>query len=117
MQSPTIDDPPGSRLPRSARDKRSNPMPTAYLNLTDLDNRIRDLESRYKVTSYEMLRDDSVRSRISEDALLRWETYVRQRVYLRDLNDHRHSEYLSHIRSKGKTSKHEEQPDELVLVA
>ena len=92
-------------------------MPTTYLNLTDLDKRIRDFESRYQITSYDMLRDDSARSRISEDVLLRWETYVRQRVYLRDLNDHRHSEYLSHIRSKGTTSKQEQQSNELVFAA
>lgn len=75
-------------------------MPTNYLNLTDLDNRIRDLERRYEVTSYDMLKDSSVRSRIPEDALLRWETYVRQRVYLRDENNCRHSEYLNHIRAR-----------------
>lgn len=92
-------------------------MPTTYLNLTDLDNRIRDLEHRHQVTSYDMLKDESVRSRISEDVLLRWETYVRQRVYLRDLNNHRHSEYLSHIRSQEKPAKRHEQPDELVFAA
>lgn len=92
-------------------------MPTTFLNLTDLDNRIRDLENRYQTTSYEMLRDETVRSHISEDVLLRWETYIRQRVYLRDLNDHKHSEYLSHIRSKGETSKREQQSNELVYAA
>jgi hypothetical protein len=91
-------------------------MPTTYLNLTDLDNRIRDLERQHGATSYDMLKDCSVRSRIPEDALLRWETYVRQRVYLRDLNNYRHSEYLNRIRSKSSRAKQQE-PTELSCAA
>jgi hypothetical protein len=92
-------------------------MPTTYLNLTDLDNRIRNLEHRHRASSFEMLTDESVRSRISEDVILKWETYVRQRSHLRDLNDHEHSEYLSHISQKNKSHKTNEDSDKLVFAA
>src|SRR5579859_7182713 len=78
---------PGMRHPRSIGSQRRNPMPTTVLNLTDLDNIIRRFEKAYNVTSVAMLKDETVRSKISEDALLRWETYVEQRVRLRDLSE------------------------------
>jgi hypothetical protein len=69
---------------------RRNPMPTTVLNLTDLDNIIRRFEQAYSVTSVDMLKDKAVRSKISEDVLLRWETYVNQRVRLRDASEQTH---------------------------
>jgi hypothetical protein len=94
-----------------------NEMPTTYLNLTDLDNRIRSLENKHRASSFEMLTDESVRNRISEDVLLKWETYVRQQTQLRELNDHEHSEYLRHIGQKDKTQKAPEDSDKLVFAA
>jgi hypothetical protein len=90
-------------------------MPTTFLNLTDLDNRIRDLEQRYDATSYDVLTDGSVRERIPEDALLKWETYIRQRSYMRDLNDQKHSQYLGGIGHRD--GKEKEKTDELVFAA
>lgn len=84
-------------------------MPMTMLNLTDLDNIIRSFEKQYRVSSLDMLRDESFRSRISEDVLLRWEAYVSQRVWLRECYDVTHREYLgqlTHGSSKSK-AKHE----------
>ena len=72
-------------------------MPTTILNLTDLDNIIRRFEQQYQVTSLEMLKNTAVRSKISEDVLLRWETYVEQRIRLRDASDRTHRCYLSDV--------------------
>jgi len=72
-------------------------MPTATLNLTDLDNLIRGFEQRYGVSSVDMLKEPAVRNKISEDVLLRWETYVYQRVRLRDLSEETHRDYLSKV--------------------
>ena len=72
-------------------------MPTTVLNLTDLDNLIRDFEQRYAVSSVDMLKEKSTRDRIPEDDLLRWETYVYQRVRLRDMYDQMRGDYLSKL--------------------
>jgi hypothetical protein len=93
-------------------------MPTTYLTLTDLENRISDLERRYGVPTYEMLKDEPVRSRISEDVLLRWETYVRQRAYLIETYAQTHSEYLAQVRQSSKPRKSSEpQMDQLAVAA
>ena len=84
-------------------------MTMTMLNLTDLDNLIRSFEKLYGVSSVEMLRDESFRSKVSEDVLLRWEAYVSQRVWLRESNDETHREYLSHLKHESNKSraKHE----------
>jgi hypothetical protein len=82
-------------------------MPTTVLNLTDLDNIIRRFEKTYNATSVDMLKDEAVRSKISEDALLRWETYVEQRIRLRDLSEHTHRHYLSKVEADHRTGKSE----------
>lgn len=92
-------------------------MPTTVLNLTDLDNRIREYEHRFQTTSLEMLTDECVRSRVSEDILLKWEAYVRQRAYLREESLDRRSTYLSHLRTKKKPSKRTHESDELAFAA
>ncbi len=82
-------------------------MPTTVLNLTDLDNIIRRLEQLYQVSSVDMLKDEAVRSKISEDVLLRWETYVEQRVRLRDVSEQTHRCYLSDVEEDHRASKSE----------
>jgi hypothetical protein len=72
-------------------------MPTTVLNLTDLDNRIRGYEQKYAVSSVDMLKEKSVRDHIPEDDILRWETYVYQRVRLRDIYDRLRGDYLSKL--------------------
>lgn len=79
-------------------------MTMTMLNLTDLDNLIRSFEKLYGVSSVEMLRDESFRAKVSEDALLRWEAYISQRVFLRESNEEMHREYLSRLaRESGKS--------------
>jgi len=76
-------------------------VPTIFLDLADLDKLIHELETEWKADSIDMLRDQSVRSRIPEHVLLRWETYIRQRLYLREYDREIHADYLSRIpRSK-----------------
>jgi hypothetical protein len=72
-------------------------MSITYLDLTDLDNRISEYENRWNVQSIDMLKDERVRSRIPESVLLRWETFVRQRVMLRQNDIEVRSVYLSNI--------------------
>lgn len=72
-------------------------MPTTYLDLTDLDNIIKGLEKRWRVESVDMLRDESVRARIPELVLLRWETFIRQRIMLRDHDQQVRAKYLSNL--------------------
>ncbi|MGC2638311.1 MAG: hypothetical protein WA294_14100 [Acidobacteriaceae bacterium] len=91
-------------------------MPTTFLNLTDLDNRIRDFEERFQIDSVEMLQNESARARISEDLLLRWEAYLKQRVYLRDQNMERHSTYLYDVRRGDPITEHQE-ADEVAFAA
>jgi len=80
-------------------------MPTTVLNLTDLDNIIRRFEQAYNATSVDMLKDEAVRSKISEDVLLRWETYVNQRVRLRDVSEQTHRDYLSNVEENHRSAK------------
>jgi hypothetical protein len=82
-------------------------MPTTFLNLTDLDNIIRRFEKAYNVSSVDMLKDEATRAKISEDALLRWETYLEQRVRLRDLSEQTHRQYLSNLEEDHRASKSE----------
>lgn len=72
-------------------------MPRTTLNLTDLDNIIRRFEQQYQITTVEMLKDSATRAKISEDVLLRWETYVEQRIRLRDASDETRRCYLSDV--------------------
>lgn len=72
-------------------------MPTIFLNLTDLDNLIRTMEKTWDTSSVEMLRNESVRERIPEDVLLRWETYIRQRIHLRDASEQLRADYLAGV--------------------
>jgi hypothetical protein len=69
-------------------------MPTTILNLSDLDNLISDFEHQFGVSSLDMLKEQAVRRTIPEDVLLRWETYVFQRVNLRKVSEDLHREYL-----------------------
>jgi len=77
-------------------------MRITYLNLTDLDRLIREYEEKYSVSSVLMLKDAGVRSRISEDELLKWEAYITQRLALRDCHQQIHRDYLP---GKGKSTK------------
>lgn len=92
-------------------------MPTTVLNLADLDGLISRFEQKYHVSSLEMLKDASVRKRISEDVLLRWEAYVNQRIRLRELYQHTHSEYLSKLEVKPKSGKSPASGDQVALAA
>ncbi|HEY3973741.1 MAG TPA: hypothetical protein VGM18_12100 [Candidatus Sulfotelmatobacter sp.] len=79
-------------------------MPTTVLNITDLDNLIRGLEDQYGISSLEMLKDTAARKKLSEDVLLRWETYVRQRLLLREVDAEVRSGYLAKVKAKSKKS-------------
>jgi hypothetical protein len=79
-------------------------MPTTVLNITDLDNLIRGFETLYGISTLEMLKDASTRKKISEDVLLRWETYVRQRVLLREADAQVRSQYLAKVKAESKKS-------------
>jgi hypothetical protein len=72
-------------------------MPTTYLDIADLDNLIAGLEQRWNVQSIDMLRDASIRAQIPEIVLLRWETFIRQRIVLREHDGQVRSKYLSNI--------------------
>ncbi len=72
-------------------------MPTTYLNLNDLDKLIEDLEQQWSAKSVDMLKDKSVRARVPEIVLLRWETFIKQRIVLREHDGRVRSEYLSRI--------------------
>ena len=93
-------------------------MPTTVLNLTDLDNRIRGFEQKYAVSSVDMLKEKSVRDQIPEDDILRWETYVYQRVRLRDIYDQLRGDYLSKLPQPDSGSENFRKPaSQLDLVA
>jgi hypothetical protein len=79
-------------------------MSTTILNITDLDNLIRGFEHDYGISTLEMLKDTSARTKISEDVLLRWEAYVRQRVRLREMDAEVRSGYLATVRAKSSKS-------------
>jgi hypothetical protein len=81
-------------------------MPTNVLNLNDLDNLVRSFERAYNTTSVTMLQNKSVRSRIPEHDLLRWEAYVHHRARLRELSQHTHSKYLSHVEHSDSQKSH-----------
>ena len=72
-------------------------MPTTVLNLTDLDNFIHRFEEKYGVSSLQMLRDASVRARISEDVLLEWESYIHNLEALRELGEETRKNYLPNV--------------------
>jgi len=72
-------------------------MPTTHLDEADLNNLIADLENRWGAKSVDMLKDNSIRDRIPEIVLLRWETFIRQRIMLREHDGKVRSEYLSQI--------------------
>jgi len=80
-------------------------MSITMLNLTDLDNIIRSFEKRYGLSSMEMLRNEDFRAKTSEDVLLKWESYVNQRVWLRDSYEETHREYLSQVRVTEESNK------------
>lgn len=69
-------------------------MRIVYRNLNDLDEIIRAYEEKYKISSFDMLKDQSARTGISEDELLKWEAYVAQRRRLLDHNSDVHRHYL-----------------------
>ena len=79
-------------------------MSTTILNITDLDNLIRGFEHDYGISTLEMLKDACARTKISEDVLLRWEAYVRQRVRLREMDAEVRSGYLATVRAKSSKS-------------
>lgn len=89
-------------------------MPTTVLNLTDLDNLIHRFEEKYKASSIEMLRDQSVRAKISEDVLLRWESYVRNRIALREIDEETRKHYLSNL---GPQSDKSDAPSDILALA
>ena len=89
-------------------------MPTTVLNVTDLDNLIHRFEGKYKVSSVEMLRDQSVRANISEDVLLRWESYVRNRIALREIDEETRKHYLSNL---GPQSDKSDAPSDILALA
>jgi hypothetical protein len=70
---------------------------TTYLDLPDLDDLIRGLEKKWAILSMEMLVNPSVRAKIPEHVLLRWEAYIRQRLQLREHYEKLRANYLSHI--------------------
>ena len=72
-------------------------MPTVVLNLTDLDNLVRKYEQKYATSSVDMLKEKSIRDRIPEDDIMRWETYIYQRVGLRDASDEIRGGYLARL--------------------
>jgi hypothetical protein len=90
-------------------------MSTTILNLTDLDNLIRSLEQKYGITTLDMLKDASARCKISEDVLLRWEAYVRQRVRLRDADAEVRGSYLARLHSRSR--KFPTPGDQVILAA
>jgi len=93
-------------------------MPTNVLNLNDLDNLVRSFERTYNTTSVAMLQSKSVRSRIPEHDLLRWEAYVHHRARLRELSQHTHSKYLSHVEQRHSDSeKHRASSDPVAYAA
>jgi len=92
-------------------------MPTTFLNLTDLDNIIRGLEKAWETSSVEMLKEESVRTRIPEDILLQWETYLRQRIHLRDLHEQLRTDYLSHVTHSSEARKAPTPSDQIELAA
>lgn len=89
-------------------------MPTTVLNLTDLDNLIHRFETKYKVSSVEMLRDPSVRAKIAEDVLLRWEGYVCNRIALREIDEETRRHYLSNL---GPESDKSHAPSDILALA
>jgi hypothetical protein len=76
-----------------------------YRNLSDLDETIRNYEVKYGITSVDMLKDTSARSRISEAELLKWEAYLTQRRRVLNHNDEVRRQYLS-SRTEATASKH-----------
>lgn len=78
-------------------------MRVIYLTLNDLDEIIRKYEEKYEASSVDMLKDASVRSRISEDELLKWEAYLTQRRRLFDHNAEVHRRYLQARRGDRQT--------------
>lgn len=92
-------------------------MAITFLNLNDLDDRIHEFERRYDTTSVEMLKDESKRSQIPEDVLLKWETYITQRLHLREINRDRHSSYLGSLTAGRKSAPSKTEADELSLAA
>jgi hypothetical protein len=92
-------------------------MPTTILNLADLDNLIAKFEQKYNVSSLQMLKDANVRKQIAEDVLLRWETYVGQRIQLRELYQHTHNEYLGKLKIEPDSGRSQAPSDEVALAA
>jgi hypothetical protein len=76
-------------------------VPVKYLDLPDLDKRIEGLEKKWNISTMEMLGNPAVRVNIPETVLLKWETYVRQRLILREHYGKLRADYLSHIPRSG----------------
>jgi hypothetical protein len=72
-------------------------VPVKYLDLPDLDKLIEGLEKKWNISTMEMLGNPSARVSIPEIVLLKWETYVRQRLILREHYERLRADYLSHI--------------------
>lgn len=71
-------------------------MRVIHLNLSDLEELIRQYEAKYQTSTVAMLSNSEVRSRITEDDLLEWEAYLNQRSSLREYYETLHREYLHH---------------------
>lgn len=84
-------------------------MRVIHLNLSDLEELIRQYEAKYQTTTVAMLSNAEVRSRIMEDDLLEWEAYVNQRSSLREYYETVHREYLHH-RSTNRQKRAAEDP-------
>ena len=92
-------------------------MPTNVLNLSDLDNLVRGFEQKYAATSVAMLQNKSVREKVPEHDLLRWEAYVHHRARLRELSENTHSKYLSQLEAGVDSEKHHVVSDQLAYAA
>jgi hypothetical protein len=79
----------------------------SYLNpltLPELNQRVSELEQKYRATTREFVGDQEVRARVSEDDVLMWETYIAFRRELSAMDERTQREYLEIINHRAQKS-------------
>jgi hypothetical protein len=79
----------------------------SYLNpltLSELNQRVSELEEKYHATTREFVGDQEIRARVSEDDVLMWETYIDFRRELSAMDEKTRRGYLETITHRAQKS-------------
>jgi len=78
-----------------------SPIHEVSLSLNDVEELIRALEDKYKLSSAEFFRSQEFREGMPEDDVFRWEALVDHRLALREAYEQVRSGYLTRLSQTG----------------